>query len=67
MCKRLEEVGVAFTLDFLRWLVLLVNEDAQKVRDAARRAVHTDPPRDEECRDLFLKTRMVMHMLYRKP
>jgi hypothetical protein len=42
-------------------------EDAQKVRGAAVRAVHADPPHDDECRDMFLLTRTVMHMLYREP
>jgi hypothetical protein len=41
-------------------------EDAQIVRRAAVRAVHAEPPRDDECRDLFLTTRMVMQMLYRQ-
>jgi hypothetical protein len=41
-------------------------EYAHKVRDAANRAVHADTPRDAECRDLFVMTRMVMHLLYRE-
>jgi len=42
-------------------------EDAQVVRRAAVRAVHADPPHDDECRDLFLRTRTVMQLLYREP
>jgi hypothetical protein len=41
-------------------------EDAQIVRRAAVRAVHAEPPHNDECRDLFLTTRMVMQMLYRQ-
>ena len=42
-------------------------EDAQVVRRAAVRAIHAEPPHDDECRDLFLRTRMVMQSLYREP
>jgi hypothetical protein len=42
-------------------------EDAQTVRHAAVRAVHKEPPHDDECQDLFLRTRMVMQSLYREP
>jgi hypothetical protein len=52
--------------EHMAWQYRVPLEDAQKVRQAAVRAVHAEPPRDDECRDLFLRTRMVMQMLYRQ-
>lgn len=41
-------------------------EDAQKVRQVAVRAVHTDPPGADECRELFMRTRIIVGLLYCK-
>jgi hypothetical protein len=51
----------------LPWQFKLVFEAAQKVREAARRAVHMSRPDDEECRKMFLLTRDIVHALYVEP
>jgi len=48
----------------LRWQYKFSLDEAHKVRLAANRAVHRNPPQDEECRGWFLSTRTIMHELY---
>jgi hypothetical protein len=41
----------------LPWQLKDVLEDAQRVREAARQAVHVTCPAENECRGMFLLTR----------
>lgn len=41
-------------------------DDANKVRIAAKKAVHTQPPDPETCMEMFLKTRGILRELYSK-
>lgn len=58
---------IEFAKELLPWQFKDALEDAQKVREAARRAVHVKPSDENECRDMFMLTRTVVHMLYIKP
>lgn len=64
--------------DSLKWLIELakrilpwqfndVLEDSHKIREVARRAVHVESPDEDECREMFILTRTIVHTLYTTP